>query len=278
MTPKAITTRHHPLVKAVAHALRHRCGLRPSDDLNMKMVVGTSGGADSVALVRALHLLSEARGWGMKLVVGHVQHGLRVDAEDDAAFVWSLAQRLGLAWERVDLDLSKLPGNVEAQARRLRYEALVDLAQRCGATYIATAHHGDDQLETVLMRLLRGTSIQGLGGMAWRRPVMPGVNTVLIRPMLGVNRNLVIEFLRNLEQPWCEDHTNRDVSRLRARLRRDVVPVLRELRADVSWRSVELGEHLRDVAGLMDTAIDRAVKQSVRWSRQGWGSEKNSRD
>ena len=255
--------RHHRFVKAVAHALRHRCGVHTKGGENVRIIVATSGGADSVALVCALKTLASSRGWAMELIVGHVQHHLREEAEGDAEFVAALADKLKLPMKRIDLDLSNKSGNVEAQARHARYEALAGIAQRCNARYVATAHHGDDQLETLLMRVLRGSSVRGLSGMAWRRRLLPGSDAQLIRPMLGVDREMALEFLRDLDQPWREDHTNKDVSRLRARLRRDVLPVLRDLRPDVSRRMVGLSEHLRDMAKLLDDNVNQSFEQSV---------------
>ncbi|MFA9477319.1 tRNA lysidine(34) synthetase TilS [Phycisphaerales bacterium AB-hyl4] len=270
----------HPLVQAVARALRRRCRVRPP----ARVLVAVSGGADSVALLRALALLSERRGFGLQLGVGHVQHHLRDPAsEEDAVFVESLAGTLDLPYFRADLQLSSanfganqpaIPTNLEARARRERYTALLTMAEAFETDLIATAHHSDDQLETLLMRLLRGAGVVGLRGIAWRRNVRfelrgsthdlaespassPTRSCALIRPMLAATRENTLDFLKQLGQPWREDHTNADTSRWRARLRQDVLPVLREMRGNASTMAVSLADHARDVHRLIEAEVSR---------------------
>ncbi len=236
-----------PVPRAVAHGLRKRCGVKEGDHI----AVACSGGADSVALLRALHLLARRRKWNLTLTVAHVQHHLRDEAEDDAAFVEQLAQTLGLAFERRDLALERGgPGNLEARARHERYEALTSIARSCGAGFVATAHHADDQLETQLMAMLRGTTARGLRGIAWRRWLAQDI--ALIRPMLGSTREQAKALLHQLHQPWHEDATNADRSRTRSRLRHEVLPVLRALRPSVARKSVELGDHMRTLVKDLD--------------------------
>lgn len=258
MPTRPMIPAHHPFVKAVARSLRRRCGVGPLDRPGTRLIVAVSGGADSVALLRAVAALAVRRRWRMEPAVGHIQHHLRPEAEGDAGFVAELAGRLGLPFVRADVDPSVSQGNLEADARRARYAALADMADRLDARYVVTAHHGDDQLETVLMRLLRGSSVRGLSAMAWRRRLLPDRPTVLIRPMLAVDRGMVTRFLDDLGQPWQHDHTNDDVSRLRARLRRDVLPVLRDIRPDAPAQAVSQADHLRQISRWLDTTIGQA--------------------
>jgi tRNA(Ile)-lysidine synthetase-like protein len=267
MKTDPIILNSHPYVKALAAALKQRCGVRPGD----RLLAAVSGGADSVALLRGLAFLAPRRRWQLAITVGHVQHRLRAEAEQDARFVAGLAEQLGLPFLRADLDLSTASKNLESAARKARYQALAIMAGQSGSPCIVTGHHGDDQLETLLMRILRGTSVQGLACMAWRRRLSPKPtpNTalrtsalqndlMLIRPMLAVNRATVHRFLQALGQPWCEDRTNADLSRLRARLREQVLPVLRSIKADAPQRAVMLTDHLRGVAKALDQEIDSA--------------------
>lgn len=241
MAENAQAPSYLPLVRALVHGLRHRCGVLEGD----RVLVACSGGADSVALLRALHLLQDRRTWNLSLTVAHVQHHLRPEdeAEGDAAFVEALAGQLGLKYVRRDITPVEADGNVEANAREQRYAALTEMAFEVGATYVATAHHADDQLETLLMAILRGTTAKGLRGIAWQRPLNESVT--LIRPMLNATHAEAIELLESLDQPWREDATNLDKSRTRARLRHEVLPVLRELRPSVARKAVELGDALR---------------------------------
>ncbi len=236
-----------------------------------RLIVATSGGSDSVALLRVLAALAPRRTWRLNVArVGHVQHHLRnpEQAEGDADFVAKLADQLELPYLRADLDPPVGPVNREAWARRARYGALARMAQAFDAQAILTAHHADDQLETLLMRMLRGASVEGLAGIAWRRRLSRdeaapeeanGVRPLLLRPMLAVDRAGVREFLADIGQPWREDHTNQDITRLRARLRRNVLPLLQEIRMDAPARAVALGDHLRQMAHVLEEAIARAA-------------------
>lgn len=250
----------HPFAKAVAQALKSRCGVREGDRLHLAV----SGGADSVAMLRAIAPLAGRRTWKLGLSVGHVQHHLRDDhhAENDARLVEKWAGELGVPFCRTDLPKPSRKENVEAWARRERYRALMESAQACRSHMIVTAHHADDQLETILMRLLRGASIRGLQGMAWRRPAGSGVNEkgiVILRPMLAVDHAAAESFLKQIKQPWCEDHTNLDISRLRARLRHEVLPQLRAISPIAGRRAVRFGDHLRDVGRVVDAAAAQAL-------------------
>jgi len=250
---------YHPLVRAVAAALRRRCGVGPRLRLpthGLHLLVGESGGADTGALLRALHHLAQRRGWHLRLSVAHVNHHLRGDAEEDARFVQRLAESLGLTCATRDIEpacvCEQEGGNLEAVARRMRY---VQLDAMCRAstpacTHVAVAHHADDQLETVLMRLLRGTGLRGLSGMAWHRPLSEASDTAdavrLIRPMLAVTRQQVTDYLAQLEQPWRHDATNDDHGRTRARLRHEVLPLLRAMHPDVAQRVGVTARHARE--------------------------------
>ncbi|MBX2852765.1 MAG: tRNA lysidine(34) synthetase TilS [Phycisphaeraceae bacterium] len=254
-------THYHPMVRSVARGLRQRCGV----SAGASIVVACSGGADSVALLRALAMLAERRKWRLRLVVGHVQHHLRGEAEEDAAFVEALAQTLGLPFARRDIRPADLPGNLEANARRLRYAALGEIAQEHHAPFIATAHHADDQLETLLMRILRGTSVAGLRGIAWDKPLSAKTNGArrVIRPMLGVDQQDIAALLDQLAQPWREDATNDDTSRTRARLRHDVLPVLKDLQPDAPGKANDLIDHFREVHELVQHTADQTQSQTT---------------
>ncbi len=192
------------------------------------VLVAVSGGLDSTALLHALHLLSERK--RLNLSIGHVNHGLRGDeSEADETAVRSLGAALGrpVRVARVDpgaqregLSSRERPTLQEA-ARTLRYRALAELAEQTGASRIATAHTADDQAETVLLRLMRGTSPDGLGGIPERSP-----DGRIVRPLLRVSRDQIERFARARRLHWREDSSNRRVEYARNRLRRHWLPGL----------------------------------------------------
>jgi tRNA(Ile)-lysidine synthase len=183
------------------------------------VLAAVSGGGDSVALLLLLRVLAPAHGW--RLVVGHVDHGLRQDSEADARFVAELAARLGLEClvQRVEVPGE---GSREEAARRVRRQALMEMAARAGAEVIALGHTADDQAETLLARLLTGTGLTGLAGMRpWSPPWW--------RPLLGLRRSELRGFLRACGQSWRRDPSNQDPGPLRNRIRHRLLPLAAEL-------------------------------------------------
>jgi len=218
-------------------------------DLDTTGVVAVSGGADSVALLR--FLLEE----GKRPLVAHVNHQLRgADSDADEQFVRDLAASFRLPCRTLAIDVkaqaSRTGENLEAVARRLRYDFLIRIAQENNADWVATGHTADDQAETVLHRLLRGAGIQGLRGIAHERTLAPGIR--LVRPLLDTTREEIIAYLESLNQPWREDATNRDPAFTRNRIRHQLLPLLRSFNpaiAEVLGRlAAQAGEvHLEEL-------------------------------
>ncbi len=184
----------------------------PDGWLERPGVAAVSGGADSMAM---LELLAEARG-GAGLTVAYVDHGIRPEAAFEAAWVAGAAHRLAAAFVRLD---ASGRGAGEAELRERRYAVLSECARRAGATWIATAHTADDQVETVLLRLIRGAGRRGLSGMT-------AVRNQIVRPLLAAKRRQLRDFLLRRGIGWCEDASNADPRYARNRLRHEVVPVI----------------------------------------------------
>ncbi len=164
------------------------------------VVAGVSGGADSVAMSHLLCGLNR-QGWGLKIHVAHLNHRLRGSESDgDAEFVRRLAGSLGLECTVGAADVRRRAGDdglsIEQAARRCRFEFFERTALRLGAKVVGLAHHADDNAETILHRIIRGTGLRGLGGIRSTRPIRPGSDIWLLRPMLAFRRSEIEDYLR----------------------------------------------------------------------------------
>jgi len=213
--------------------------IRPGD----RVGIGVSGGADSVAMLR---IFAELRAeLGITVVVLHFHHQLRgADADEDERFVKALAEKFQLEFQSGRADVAgkaSLHGwNLEDAARRLRYEFFASVAETRGLKRVAVAHTANDQAETVLSHLLRGTGPTGLAG------IYPAAG-LIIRPLLELGREELRAFLSDLGQTWREDATNQDTSRMRARIRHKLIPLLlRDFDAAAVARLSRLAKHARE--------------------------------
>ena len=229
-------------------------------------VVGVSGGPDSTLLLHALHEVARRPDAGWTLHVAHFHHGLRgADADADEQFVAGLADRLGWPFhvERDDIGarVQAEGGSTEEVARRRRYEFLERVALQAGSELVAVAHHADDNAETILHRICRGTGLRGLAGVAELRPIRPGSRVRLVRPLLPYRR-------ATLEALWTArgiearvDHSNTSTTFTRNRIRHMVLPLLREsLNPNVSEALLRLAEQARWVGSYFDEAAARACE------------------
>jgi len=231
------------------HSLLSRCS---------GVVVGTSGGPDSVTL---LHLLRRVVGdSGLRLHVAHLNHSIRgSDADGDAAFVEALADRWDLPVTCERLDVPSLAARegiaLEEAARRARYGFLGRVAQATGASHIAVGHNADDQAETVLMHTLRGAGPAGLRGMLPKRgyrdfrhllsPPSDAADIVVIRPLLRTPRSDIEAYLEQHTLTPRFDRSNLDTAHFRNRLRHEVLPYLRQINPRISERLQNLAEVVR---------------------------------
>lgn len=189
------------------------------------ILAAVSGGADSTAMLYALIATVDSK--RNPIAVVHIHHGLRAnEADDDAAFVQQTAWSLGLFCHVMHVDVPALVRrsglSLEMAARQLRYEALHSAAESTGARYAALGHNSDDQVETVLMRLLRGAGLRGLGGI---RMVRRDGALILVRPLLHVSHQAAVSFLQSHQLSWCEDSSNRESDMLRNRVRHELLPI-----------------------------------------------------
>jgi tRNA(Ile)-lysidine synthase len=230
------------------------------------VVVAVSGGADSVALLRILEAAEEDR--PKQLIVAHFDHRLRPGSADDARFVADLARRMELPFEPGEADVASLAeaegDGIEAAARRARYKFLEQAADRHRAHFIATAHTADDQVETVLHRILRGTGIAGLQGIREVRAFFGRQDLYVVRPLLGVRRKEILEYLRAIDQPFCEDPSNADSRFTRNRIRHKLLPVLEQaFNRNVVDAILRLSDTAAGAQSVIDELVDDLFDEAV---------------
>jgi tRNA(Ile)-lysidine synthase len=222
---------------------------------DVHVLVAVSGGADSVALLCALAAAKRDAAGSGRLFAGHVNHQVRGRAaDDDEAWLAEQCRRLGIPLvARRGGAAETSPAAGEEPLRELRYALLVAMAEEVGARYVAVAHTCDDQAETVLFRLMRGSGLRGLAGMPRARPLSPSVS--LVRPLLSCARTELRAYLRSIGQSWREDSTNADVRYARNRLRQEVLPRLRE-NFDVDRSLLRVAEQAAAAEELMASLIE----------------------
>jgi len=232
---------------------------------DVTVVAAVSGGADSIALLR--WLASQRDRGADRLVAAHFNHRWRgAESDADEALVREVCRAEGIACE-VGSAASQQPASegdgLEAAARDLRYAFLAQAARRCGARYVATAHTADDQVETILHRIVRGTGPAGLSGMPRVRELCPGVT--LIRPLLEVTRKEVVDYLARLGQAYRQDASNRDPRFTRARIRHELLPLLRrQYNERVDEALLRLGRLSGEMQQVIDSLVEDLQRRTVR--------------
>ena len=244
------------------------------------LVVAVSGGADSVALVLALDELMKSGLLGLEVTVAHLDHGLRGEAgREDARWVKELADSLRFEISLGQADVREralqTSDNLEQAARRARYEFLAEAAKGCGARIVVTGHTMDDQAETVLLRLLRGSGAEGLSGMEAVRVLDATSGILLARPLLGWARRAETEkYCREREVDFRVDLMNEDEGFARVRVRRQLLPLMETFNPRVVESLSRAAELMREDAAVLKLAaaelLQRASEeeQAVRTERE----------
>lgn len=230
-----------------------KCGVAKSDGV----LVALSGGADSVALLLELNRL-QRDGLISRLEAAHLHHGIRGrDADDDAAFVRALCERLSVPLTIAFEDVPKLSRengiSLELAARNARYAFLERVRAERSLDCIALGHHRDDQAETLLLHLLRGSGTDGLAGMRLR-------SGRFIRPLLGTEKQMILSYLNERGQDFRTDATNFETDATRNRIRLNVIPVLETINPAAKKALSEAAEHVAEDAAFLNTLAERATK------------------
>ena len=234
-------------------------------------LVAVSGGADSMALLLALAEVAPP-GAVPRLIVAHAHHGLRPEATDDLAFVEAAARRLGVPVRSARLPVAAGDGvrgeGIEARARRMRYDWLGRAAHEAGARHVVVGHTADDQAETILHRILRGTGVAGLAGMKRARLLVDGV--ALLRPLLAVRRGDLRAFLVARGEAWREDASNADPRFARSFLRTEILPrVEGGPWPGASGALLRLGSRSAEVAAALASAAGYLLDRHAARSAEG---------
>lgn len=220
-----------------------------------KILIALSGGADSVALLRILHTA------GYRCEAAHCNFHLRGEESNrDEQFVRQLCLKQGIDLHTVDFNTSQYASekriSIEMAARELRYKWFEDIKNKCGADVIAVAHHQDDSVETMLLNLIRGTGINGLLGIRPR-------NGAIVRPLLCINREEIIQYLQSINQTYVTDSTNLEDEYTRNKIRLHLIPLMQEINPSVKNSLIETSNYLNDTATIYNKVIAEAKKRVV---------------
>lgn len=233
-----------------------------------RLVLGVSGGADSVAL---LLLLTElAPEYEMQITAVHVNHGIRgEEADSDMRFTEELCERRGVPLKVFNEDVKEIAKreglSLEEAGRRVRYAAFEAVARDVKASLIAVAHHMDDNAETMLFRAVRGTGLKGLAGMTPKRQLAEGI--FLIRPLLSVRRNEITEWLSEKGQKYCTDSTNLNDEYSRNQIRNRVLPELEDINPGAVGNLCALAEQSRKVEEYLAREAETKYGSCVEFGR-----------
>jgi len=241
-------------------------GLLQRDD---RVVVGVSGGPDSMALLHLLLAANHTLEWQLQLHLAHLDHGLRgEESAQDAAFVRAAADSLDLsctieAQNVADLAEAESLG-IEEAARQARYAFYQRVCLQTGNKIVAVGHHADDNAETILHRVVRGTGLRGLAGIPRKRALAAGSPITVIRPLLTMSRSNILEYLADEGIAYREDRTNEDNELVRNRLRNVVLPQLeRDINPHVREALTRLGEQAQWLVEFLRETVHRTFETLI---------------
>ena len=226
----------------------------------LTLILCVSGGCDSVSMLHLLKRLSTLL--LLKLHVLHFNHQLRPEADHEQAFVKSLAEHYKIPfYYKTAKHIKSGQAGLQETARQWRIDESIKMFENIGADCIATGHHADDQTETLLLKLLRGTHISNLQGMLWKNPPF-------IRPLLNCRKKELMQYLNNNKFSWMEDSTNLSSSYLRNRVRMELIPLLNELTRE------GLDSRISDLNDQSNLLRERLDKEFYEWRIAAMSSKK----
>ena len=251
-------------VKALIRSVNHTLKLHKLFPENSRILVACSGGPDSMALLHLLQDIANHRHTKYELGVAIVDHSIRPESKDEVLWLRNQVESLGLPFYTATFDVPRLSKDqklsAETVGRQVRYQWLNEISQSEGYDYIAVAHHKDDQAESILAHLIRGTGLNGLTGMA---VVSYDYTVPVIRPLLDITKAELLAYLSSKGLSYCIDSTNDDISYQRNRIRHRIIPELQAINPNVVDAIVRLGssvdEDLAVISDLTAQAFERLV-------------------
>jgi len=236
------------MIQTVKNFISKHCLFKPDS----KIIVGFSGGADSVVLLHILHKL------GYNCIAAHCNFHLRGEESDrDEQFAAGLAASLDLPFFKQDFDTSSIAKergiSIEMAARDLRYQWFAELQVSQQADAIAVAHHSDDNIETLIINLIRGTGIKGLTG------IQPRTGNI-VRPLLCVSKNEILQYVQTENLTFVTDSSNKQDDIIRNKIRLKVIPLLETINPSVKDAIIQTIDNLNETAKVYETEIERAIK------------------
>ncbi len=233
------------------------------------VVVAVSGGADSVALLHVLHKIKQTKAFEFNLCAAHLNHGLRgAESDEDAEFVKRLTKTLNIPAIIKSIDINALAEkvclSVEETARIERYKFLEDCAHKFGAAYVAVAHSADDNAETVLHRIIRGTGLLGLGGIKPERAISPSSEIKLVRPFLSTWKKEILLYIEENRIGYREDSSNISKNYYRNKIRLELLPLLEtDYNNQINRALLNLAEICNDNCEFVNEMSDSLCKSAV---------------
>ncbi len=265
--PSEIFSRAHPAAARVLRRWRELAGGLEARDHDRRTLIACSGGADSMALAAIIALVTP------KPVIAHIIHDLRPHETTrlDRDAVAHIANEMGCVFVERSIRVADQPGNTEHNARAARYRVLTEIASEHDCRYIATGHHADDQLETMLMNISRGCGPRGLAGIQDSR-VFQGIT--IIRPMLCITHQDAQVLCSLAGVRFIHDFTNDDLSLTRNRLRHTLLPVMRQLDPEIATRASSAADSCRSTVHALNRLVRDHLwtlathnQDSISWTR-----------
>ena len=229
------------------------------------IIIGLSGGADSVYLLRILDSIRKEM--NLKITAVHINHMIRKEAVDDQKFVEDLCGKLSIPCISFQLDVKMIAErekkSLEEAGRKARYDTFYKCMKKYHADKIAIAHHQNDQAETFLYRCARGTGIYGAGAMKEK-------DGVLIRPLLCMKKQEIVQYLQQIGQTWVEDASNQDDTFARNQIRNQIIPRLEQINDQAVFHIGQLCEDIKEVTGYLTKQVEDAFSQCSRAIENGF--------